>query len=518
MSGLSTVVEGSVDPRHDRKASQQVDEAELLWKACAETLRDKVTDPVWLTSFNAAIPVALTDQKFVLSVPSSVFRDRIESRYLGLLSEALAEAGVHNLEVVIEVQPRGGHDPSLPTRDHPDSALVADQPDPTDGANRTADRTNGSTTNRGTGSGTGSPVSSTRGPTGLQDKEPTDGFSINPRYRFEDFVTGTSNRFAHAAALAVAETPARSYNPLFIYGEAGLGKTHLLQAIAHYVNENYSSYVTRYLTTESFLNQYVETIRTGDWTNFKSRYRDVDVLLLDDIQFIEGKEGLQEEFFHTFNHLHQANKQIVLSSDRPPDALSTLDDRLRSRFKWGLTTEINPPDIETRLAILRKKSESDRQPTPPPPEVLEFIATNITTNIRELEGALIRVTAYASLTKKPLTVDLATRVLDDVIADTRPRPITATTILEATSKLFGFPIEEIQGKSRRRPLVTARQTSMYVFRQLTEMSYPAIAREFGGRDHTTVIHAVEKIEALMQERRQVYDQVTELIRMIKSDR
>jgi chromosomal replication initiator protein len=496
-----------VDPRHGRKASQQVDEAELLWKACAETLRDKVTDPVWLTSFNAAIPVSLTDQTFVLSVPSSVFRDRIESRYRGLLIEALAEAGVHDLEVVIEVQPRGGHDPSLHTQ-------AGDTASP-DTENQSVSVLSGDRTTTIAGSASNLP---SRQPTELGHKEATPGFSINPRYRFEDFVTGTSNRFAHAAALAVAETPARSYNPLFIYGEAGLGKTHLLQAIAHYVDENYPSYVTRYVTTESFLNQYVETIRTGDWTNFKSRYRDVDVLLLDDIQFIEGKEGLQEEFFHTFNHLHQANKQIVLSSDRPPDALSTLDDRLRSRFKWGLTTEINPPDIETRLAILRKKSESDRQPAPPPPAVLEFIATNITTNIRELEGALIRVTAYASLTKEPLTVDLAARVLDDVIADTRPRPITPATILEATSKLFGFPIEEIQGKSRRRPLVTARQTSMYVFRQLTEMSYPAIAREFGGRDHTTVIHAVEKIEALMQERRQVYDQVTELILMIKNDK
>jgi chromosomal replication initiator protein len=271
------------------------------------------------------------------------------------------------------------------------------------------------------------------------------------------------------------------------------------------------------VTTESFLNEYVETIRTsGDWTSFKSRDRDVDVLLLDDIQFIEGKEGLQEEFFHTFNHLHQANQQIVLSSDRPPDALSTLDDRLRSRFKWGLTTEINPPDIETRLAILRKKSESDRQPVPPP-EVLDFIASNITSNIRELEGALIRVTAYASLTKEPLTTDLAARVLDDVITNSGPRPITPDVILEATSRLFGFPIEEIRGKSRRRPLVTARQTSMYVFRQLTEMSYPAIAREFGGRDHTTVIHAVDKVEALMQERRQVFDQVTELMKMIRNE-
>jgi chromosomal replication initiator protein len=465
-----------------------VDEAELLWKACAESLRDKLSDPVWLTSFNATVPVALTDTQFVLAVPSSVFRDRIESRYRGMLVEALNEAGVTDIEVIIEVQARGGNEPtnttdvdSLPTEGAPVEAAPSVTPI----------------------------VGSTR--------ESGEGVNINPRYTFEDFVTGTSNRFAHAAALAVAETPARSYNPLFIYGEAGLGKTHLLQAIAHYVGEHYPSYVTRYVTTEAFLNQYVETIRTGDWTNFKSRYRDVDVLLLDDIQFIEGKEGLQEEFFHTFNHLHQANKQIVLSSDRPPDALATLDDRLRSRFKWGLTTEINPPDIETRLAILRKKSESDRQPAPPPAEVLEFIATNITANIRELEGALIRVTAYASLTKEPLTVELAARVLDDVIADTRPRPITPERILEATSQLFSFPIDEIRGKSRRRPLVTARQTSMYVFRQLTEMSYPAIAREFGGRDHTTVIHAVEKVEALMQERRQVYDQVTELIRMIKND-
>jgi chromosomal replication initiator protein len=483
------------------RATGQVEEAELLWKACAETLRSRMTDPVWLTSFNAAVPLELSDDRFVLAVPSSVFRERIESRYLGMLTEALADAGVEGIAVVIEVQarsevPDAGADSGPAGGDDPEG----DRPD--DVPQRTA-----------LAAAAGRP----EGPTAIGAKEPTGATDVNPRYTFDDFVTGTSNRFAHAAAFAVAETPARSYNPLFIYGEAGLGKTHLLQAIAHYVRTHYRSYVARYITTEAFLNEYVDTIRTGDWTTFKSRYRDVDVLLLDDIQFIEGKEGLQEEFFHTFNHLHQANKQIVLSSDRPPDALATLDDRLRSRFKWGLTTEINPPDVETRLAILRKKSESERQASAPPPEVLEFIATNITNNIRELEGALIRVTAYASLTNEPLTVDLATRVLDDVITDSGPRPITPDTILDATSKLFGFSVEDIRGKSRQRPLVAARQTSMYVFRQLTEMSYPAIAREFGGRDHTTVIHAVDKVEALMKERRQVFDQVTELIRMIRND-
>jgi len=460
-----------------------------------------MTDPVWLTSFNAAVPLELSDDRFVLAVPSSVFRERIESRYLTMLTEALADAGVEGITVVIEVQarseaPGGTSDGVSPAAGSP----AGDRPDELTQRTTSVD-----------------PVSPSEGPTGIGSKEPTENTDVNPRYTFDDFVTGTSNRFAHAAAFAVAETPARSYNPLFIYGEAGLGKTHLLQAIAHYVRTHYRSYVARYITTEAFLNEYVDTIRTGDWTTFKSRYRDVDVLLLDDIQFIEGKEGLQEEFFHTFNHLHQANKQIVLSSDRPPDALATLDDRLRSRFKWGLTTEINPPDVETRLAILRKKSESERQASAPPPEVLEFIATNITNNIRELEGALIRVTAYASLTNEPLTVDLAGRVLDDVITDRGPRPITPDTILDATSKLFGFSVEEIRGKSRQRPLVAARQTSMYVFRQLTEMSYPAIAREFGGRDHTTVIHAVDKVEALMKERRQVFDQVTELIRMIRND-
>ena len=273
---------------------------------------------------------------------------------------------------------------------------------------------------------------------------PALGLVVNPRYTFDAFVTGTSNRFAHAAALSVAETPARSYNPLFIYGDAGLGKTHLLQAIANYVGENYPTYQVRYVSTEQFLNQYVDAIRQATLGEFKKRYREIDVLLLDDIQFIEGKEGLQEELFHTFESLYQANRQIVLSSDRPPDAISTLEDRLRSRFKMGLTTEINPPELETRLAILRKKSE--REPIAPSPEVLEFIATNITNNIRELEGALIRVCAYASLTGEPLSVDLAEGVLGDILSDTQPRPITPELILDKTAEMFAFPIEDIRGQ------------------------------------------------------------------------
>jgi chromosomal replication initiator protein len=480
------------------KAFVQVDQAEPLWTACADVLREQVSEVVWLTTFSAAVPVGMHDSHLRLAVPSTVVKERIENRYLTLVEGALADIGRPEVRVAVEVHtaaaPQMTVDPEQIHRFVPrsvdDGELTAPMPP------RTPPRA---------------------GDNGAQD--PGHGFSgqaVNSRYTFEAFVTGTSNRFAHAAALSVAETPARSYNPLFIYGDAGLGKTHLLQAIANYVAVNYPSYRVRYVSTEQFLNQFVDAMRLGRgrMADFKEHYRAVDVLLLDDIQFIEGKEQLQEELFHTFESLHQADKQVVLSSDRPPDAISTLEDRLRSRFKMGLTTEINPPELETRLAILRKKAE--REPVEPAPEVLEFVATHITNNIRELEGALIRVCAYASLTRQTLTVPLVQEVLDDILSDTQPRPITPSLILERTSEMFGFPVEEIQGKSRRRPLVTARQISMYVFRELTDLSYPAIAREFGGRDHTTVIHAVEKIGALMKERRQIYDQVTELIQRIKN--
>jgi chromosomal replication initiator protein len=470
-----------VDTPSHGEAFEQVNDAEVLWTACADLLREQVSEAVWLTSFNAVQPLRFDQHTLVLGVPSSVVRERIEGRYLTLVKSVLSDAGGPGLELRIEVHTDDAaanvHAASVDDI-HKSASLPVDEPV--------------------------DPVTSTQ----------PGSLPVNPRYTFDAFVTGTSNRFAHAAALSVAETPARSYNPLFIYGDAGLGKTHLLQGIAHYVNENYPSFTVRYVSTETFLNQFVDAIRTNSPADFKKRYREVDVLLLDDIQFIEGREGLQEELFHTFNALHQANRQIVLSSDRPPDAIPTLEDRLRSRFKMGLITEINPPDLETRLAILYKKAETET--IVPPPDVLEFIATHITNNIRELEGALIRVCAYASLTNEEMSVDLAERVLSDILKDSQPRQITPAVILQATSDMFGFPIEEIQGKSRRRPLVTARQIGMYVFREMTDMSYPAIAREFGGRDHTTVIHAVEKIGALMKERRQIYDQVTELTKIIRS--
>jgi chromosomal replication initiator protein len=446
-----------------------------------------VSEAVWLTSFSAVEPRSLDGTRLVLAVPSSVVRDRIEGRYLALVEGALADTGADGIQVAIEVRT----DPS-PVVDY-DTELGPDEHE-TPGPSAVPELTEPAGPNR--------------------DGDQTPGAGGATRYTFDAFVIGTSNRFAHAAALAVAETPARSYNPLFIYGGAGLGKTHLLQAIAHYVGEHYPTYTVRYVSTEYFLNQYVDAIRTGEMADFKKRYRDVDVLLLDDIQFIEGKEGLQEELFHTFNAIYEHNRQIVLSSDRPPDAISTLEDRLRSRFRMGLTTEINPPDLETRLAILRKKAEGEHSPVPA--DVLEFIATHITNNIRELEGALIRVTAYASLTGEELSLDLAEKVLGDLLKDSEPRPITPDLILRKTSEMFGFSIEEIKGKSRRRPLVTARQIGMYVFREMTDLSYPAIAREFGGRDHTTVIHAVEKVGGLMKERRQIYDQVTSLTQSIRN--
>ncbi|MBO0747996.1 MAG: chromosomal replication initiator protein DnaA, partial [Acidimicrobiaceae bacterium] len=340
-----------------------------------------------------------------------------------------------------------------------------------------------------------------------------DPLHLNPRYTFEAFVIGASNRFAHAAAQRVAETPASSYNPLFIHGDSGLGKTHLLHAIGHYVAVNFPSLTIRYVSTETFLNDFVDAIRTNGQPAFKRRYRECDVLLVDDIQFIERKEALQEEFFHTFNALYENAKQIVLSSDRHPRSIATLEDRLRSRFEWGLITDIQPPELETRLAILRKKADGAR--TLIPSDVLELIATHVRDNIRELEGALIRVSAFASLNKEPLTLEVAETVLSDILDVHRPQQITARLILQTTAEMFGFTIDELCGTNRRRPLVNARQIGMYVFRELTDYSYPAIGREFGNRDHTTVIHAVDKISGLISERRQVYEQVTELILRIK---
>jgi chromosomal replication initiator protein len=339
---------------------------------------------------------------------------------------------------------------------------------------------------------------------------------LNSKYTFETFVIGSSNRFAHAAAVAVAEAPAKAYNPLFIYGDSGLGKTHLLHAIGHYAQTLYNGLKVRYVSSEEFTNEFINMIRDGKQDGFRRRYRDVDVLLVDDIQFLENKEGTQEEFFHTFNTLHNASKQIVISSDRAPKRLVTLEDRLRSRFEWGLLTDVQPPELETRIAILRKKAIQEGLNAPP--DVLEYIASRISTNIRELEGALIRVTAFASLNRQGVDMSLAEIVLKDLIPESQgggSPQITAATIMGQTAAYFGLSIEDLCGTSRSRVLVTARHIAMYLCRELTDMSLPKIGQQFGGRDHTTVINADRKIRSLMAERRSIYTQVTELTNRIK---
>ena len=336
---------------------------------------------------------------------------------------------------------------------------------------------------------------------------------LNSRYTFEKFVVGSSNRFAHAAAVAVSEAPAKAYNPLFIYGHSGLGKTHLLHAIGAYTKELYGNVRVRYVSSEEFTNDFINSIRDDKASAFQKRYRDLDVLIVDDIQFLENKERTQEEFFHTFNTLYNANKQIVISSDRAPKQLTTLEDRLRSRFEWGLITDIQPPELDTRIAILRKKAAQDKLNAPD--DVLEYIASKISTNIRELEGALIRVTAFASLNRQGVDLSLAEIVLKDLIPNEANLEITGATIMAQTAAYFSLTIDDLCGTSRSRVLVNARQIAMYLCRELTELSLPKIGQTFGGRDHTTVMHADRKIRQLMAERRSIYNQVTELTNRIK---
>ncbi len=484
-----------------------------LWKLAAALLRNEISDGVWHSTFAAIGAVDQNDNKLLLSVPNAIVREKLDSRYRPLVEDAVAEAHGSSLQVEFEIP--------VPTLfdDAEGSPLI----DPMDLSDADLHKLNSRLSDVDTNEITShAPFPSTA----RKDSEGTSVWSsestlqneqqavgLPRRYSFDGFVIGPSNRFAHAAALSVAERPGGSYNPLFIYGDAGLGKTHLLQAIEHYVNDVYPQMKVRYVSTETFLNEFVDSIKTSQGADFKRRYRHIDVLLVDDIQFIAGKDGLQEEFFHTFNELYSAGKQIVLSSDRPPDAIPTLEDRLRSRFMMGLLTDIQPPDIETRMAILGKKADRDGYFLPN--EVSEFIATNITTNIRELEGALNRVTAFANLNQVPMTEAVAERTLRDFIADRQPRPITVSMILTATAEHFNFSIEDLTGKSRRRPLVIARQIAMYVSRELTDLSFPMIAREFGGRDHTTVMHACDKIAALMKERSQIYDQVTALDKTVR---
>jgi chromosomal replication initiator protein len=471
-----------------------------LWAACATILRGQVPEPTYNAWLASLVLVEVSGSRGVVAAPSSIVREQAAARFQAMIEQALADAtGLASFEVELIVQAPG----SDGVLDLDDVARVRE---PVTASVRSSSEDARAIRHRPSSGGAGAPGSS------RNDRRPQT--LLNPRYTFENFVIGASNRFAHAAAQRVAEEPAKAYNPLFIYGPSGLGKTHILHAIGHYVYQNFSSLNVCYVSTETFLNDFIDSIRTRGQTAFKRRYRAYDVLLVDDIQLLEGKKETQEEFFYTFNSFYEAEKQIVISSDRHPRAIATLENRLRSRFESGLITDIQPPELETRLAILRKKSEGEKVTVPE--DVLELIATYVKDNIRELEGALTRLSAYASIHRVPVTNQLASVVLSDVIAASAPRQVTARQILEATASAFDLSVADICGPSRRRPLVAARQTAMYLFRDLTDYSYPAIAREFGDRDHTTVMHAQKKVARLMAEKRQVYEQVTDLIHKIKS--
>ncbi len=472
-------------------------ELEAVWAQAVDGLRQDALSPQHRAWVGLTRPLGLVEDTALLAAPNEFAKDVLDSRLRPLIASALSAAYGRDIRVAITVQPVPEQDPAYGQQGRPD----------TGGYNREAVPDEREQLDNGhTLPGTGRDAVR-----GRSEAEPP---RLNPKYTFETFVIGASNRFAHAAAVAVAEAPAKAYNPLFIYGESGLGKTHLLHAIGHYGVHLFAGARVRYVSTEEFTNDFINSLRDDKAQAFQRRYRDVDILLVDDIQFLENKERTQEEFFHTFNTLHNASKQIVISSDRPPKALSTLEDRLRTRFEWGLITDVQPPDLETRIAILRKKAQQDRLMAPP--EVLEFIASKIATNIRELEGALIRVTAFASLNRQGVDLALAEIVLRDLIPTAGGGEITGATIMAATAEYFGLTMEDLCGSSRSRVLVAGRQIAMYLCRELTDLSLPKIGAMFGGRDHTTVIHANRKISGLMTERRATYNQVSELTQRIKT--
>jgi chromosomal replication initiator protein len=445
----------------------------------------------WLT---ASQPITLHENTAIVAVPDDFTRTQLETRLRPRLEDGLSVLLGQQLRLAVTVDP---------TMTPPDIAAAESDVDAeSDGF--------GPLMREQAPAVADSAIHAVSAPPSISNSRET---RLNPKYIFETFVIGSSNRFAHAAAVAVAEAPGKAYNPLLIYGDSGLGKTHLLHAIGHYVRSLFTGSRVRYVSSEEFTNDFINAIRDDRAAGFQRRYRDVDVLLIDDIQFLEGKIQTQEEFFHTFNTLHNANKQIVITSDRPPKRLEALEDRLRNRFEWGLITDVQPPDLETRIAILRKKAATERLTAPP--DVLEFIASKIQTNIRELEGALIRVTAFASLNRQPVDLTLAEIVLKDLIPEGAEPEITAAVIIAQTAAYFGLSIDDLCGQSRSRVLVTARQIAMYLCRELTDLSLPKIGQQFGGRDHTTVMHADRKIRQLMAERRSVYNQVRELTNRIK---
>jgi chromosomal replication initiator protein len=461
------------------------------WGAALATLDDIEIGPQQRAFLQQARPLTLVEDTAVVAVPSDFARIQLEQRLRPMLVEALGRVLGRPVGLAVSVAPTSDDPVTLPA------------------FTETPERSDATTPGNGEVAYPPQQVA----PPDVARRLEVEQSRLNPRYAFETFVIGSSNRFAHAAAVAVAEAPGKAYNPLLVYGDSGLGKTHLLHAIGHYVRTIYPGTRVRYVSSEEFTNDFINSIRDDKASAFQRRYRDVDVLLIDDIQFLEGKIQTQEEFFHTFNTLHNATKQIVITSDRPPKQLSALEDRLRNRFEWGLICDVQPPDLETRIAILSKKADQDHLNVPA--DVLEYIASRIATNIRELEGALIRVTAFASLNRQPVDLVLAEAVLRDLVPTEGGPEITGATIMAQTAAYYGLTIEDLQGTSRSRVLVTARQIAMYLCRELTELSLPKIGQLFGGRDHTTVMHAERKIRHLMAERRSVYNQVTELTNRIK---
>jgi chromosomal replication initiator protein len=438
--------------------------ADSLWHEVSARLQASLNETTYGIWFAQARGLELDDQAFVIGLPNDFTREQVEERFLGLVRAITQEVTGRECRVQLSVQAA------------PEAAAVVTVEPPTRRAG-------------------------------------TEG-QLNPKYTFDLFVIGSSNRFAHAAALAVAEAPAQAYNPLFIYGGTGLGKTHLMQAIAQYVSQHSGHMSARYVTSETFMNDFINSLRDKRIEGFKHRYRTYDLLLVDDIQFFEAKERIQEEFFHTFNSLYEQGAQIVLSSDRPPREIATLEARLRSRFEWGLITDVQPPDLETRIAILRKKVKTD-QIHVPDAEVLSFIAGRIESNIRELEGALTRVVAFSSLTGRPMTSELAQEVLKDVFPQGEAAQVTIQRIQETVSDRFGISLDELKSARRSQNIVYPRQVAMYLSRELTDASLPRIGKEFGGRDHTTVMHANAKIARRIREDRSVYNLVQELTARVK---
>ncbi|MCE7790996.1 chromosomal replication initiator protein DnaA [Salipaludibacillus sp. CUR1] len=446
-----------------------------LWEQALTKIEEKVSKPSYDTwfKFTKADSIDQSSNTITVIAPNEFARDWLENRYFGIITETLNELTGAELEARF----------ILPKEDKKDELELfekAKQPEKPS----------------------------------MQGNEEMPKHMLNPKYTFDTFVIGSGNRFAHAASLAVAEAPAKAYNPLFIYGGVGLGKTHLMHAIGHYVIDHNPDAKVVYLSSEKFTNEFINSIRDNKAVNFRNKYRNVDVLLIDDIQFLAGKEQTQEEFFHTFNSLHEERKQIVISSDRPPKEIPTLEDRLRSRFEWGLITDITPPDLETRIAILRKKAKAENLDIPN--EVMLYIANQIDTNIRELEGALIRVVAYSSLINQDMNADLAAVALKDIIPNSKPKKITIQDVQKSVAAAFQVKVEDLKAKRRTKTVAYPRQIAMYLSRELTDSSLPKIGDEFGGRDHTTVIHAHEKISRLFTADQELQQQIQEITEQLKS--